>query len=88
MFIIRNIRINVKAKGKTRSTTGTKEAPDRTGLSKGSTTMTLIDGFCSFRYFPAPENVPPVPAPAMRISTFPAVSFHISGPDSFLRLSP
>jgi len=37
-------------------------------------------GFCSFRYFPAPVMVPPVPIPDTRAPTFPPEPFHISGP--------
>ncbi len=33
-----------------------------------------------FRYSPVPVSVPPVPTPATKISTFPSVSFQISGP--------
>jgi len=42
--------------------------------------LTLILGFCSLRYFPAPVIVPPVPIPETRTSIFPPVLFHISGP--------
>ena len=37
-------------------------------------------GFCSFKYSPTPVTVPPVPTPAIKISTLPSVSFQISGP--------
>jgi hypothetical protein len=48
----------------------------------GSTTTILILGFLVLRYLPTPLTVPPDPDPATKISTLPAVSFHISGPDS------
>ena len=50
------------------------------GDSIGSTAMTFISGFFSFKYFPVPLNVPPVPTPAINISIFPSISLHISGP--------
>ena len=53
---------------------------ERTGESSGSSATTLTAGFCSFRYSPVPVTVPPVPTPAIKISTFPSVSFQISGP--------
>ena len=37
-------------------------------------------GFFSFKYWPVPVKVPPVPTPAIKISTSPSVSFQISGP--------
>lgn len=42
--------------------------------------FTLILGFCSLKYFPEPVNVPPVPTPETRASTFPFEPFQISGP--------
>lgn len=51
-----------------------------TGLSAGSTQMTLIEGFFILKYLPAPVTLPPEPDPQTKISTFPPVSFHISGP--------
>lgn len=50
------------------------------GESLGSTPTTRTFSFCSLRYFPAPEIVPPVPTPAMKTSTLPSVSSQISGP--------
>ena len=73
-------------------TSGTKPAPipwilcapafpsERTGESDGSRATILTAGFCAFRYSPVPVRVPPVPTPAIKISTFPSVSFQISGP--------
>ena len=52
-----------------------------TALSAGSTQMTFRAGFFILRYFPAPHTVPPVPLPHTKMSTLPAVSFHISGPE-------
>lgn len=54
--------------------------PEITGLSEGSTQMTFTAGFFIFKYLPTPETVPPVPEPATKMSTLPAVSFQISGP--------
>ena len=45
-----------------------------------STPQTLIFGFCSLRYFPTPEIVPPVPTPTTKCVIFPSVWSHISGP--------
>ena len=42
--------------------------------------ITFTSGFWDFRYSPVPVSVPPVPTPATKISTFPSVSFQISGP--------
>lgn len=42
--------------------------------------LTFMLGFFSFRNFPEPVMVPPVPIPETRISTLPSVPFHISGP--------
>ena len=39
---------------------------ENTGDVSGSTATTLIDGFCSFKYLPVPEMVPPVPTPATK----------------------
>ena len=73
-------------------TSGTNPAPipwilcgpafpsDNTGEVEGSSATIFTFGFCSFRYSPVPVRVPPVPTPAMKISTFPSVSFQISGP--------
>jgi hypothetical protein len=55
--------------------------PEITALSEGSTHTIFMDGFFSFRYLPTPVNVPPVPTAATKVSTLPAVSFHISGPE-------
>ena len=52
--------------------------PERTGESAGSTATILIFGFNSLSRAPTPLTVPPVPTPAMKISTFPSVSRHIS----------
>mmetsp|Transcript_9867 Transcript_9867/g.25136 ORF Transcript_9867/g.25136 Transcript_9867/m.25136 type:complete len:205 (-) Transcript_9867:354-968(-) len=74
------------------STPGTKPAPmpwilcgpgwppESTGDSVGSTATTCTPPFTLFRYSPAPVMVPPVPMPATRMSTSPAVSRKISGP--------
>lgn len=43
--------------------------PERTFDSVGSTATTFTSGFCSLRYLPAPEMVPPVPMPETRMST-------------------
>jgi hypothetical protein len=59
-----------------------KKIPEITGLSVGSTTTILILGFLVLRYLPTPLTVPPDPDPATKMSILPAVSFHISGPDS------
>ena len=40
------------------------------GESAGSIPIILIFLFCSFKYFPTPDIVPPVPIPAKNISTF------------------
>src|SRR6266567_7774112 len=40
---------------------GPQEPPARISHSAGSTAKTLILGFCSLRYLPAPVTVPPVP---------------------------
>ena len=42
-----------------------------TGLAAGSTAMLLML-FLAFRYFEAPDMVPPVPTPATRISMLPS----------------
>ncbi|OPZ03911.1 MAG: hypothetical protein BWZ10_03234 [candidate division BRC1 bacterium ADurb.BinA364] len=39
-----------------------------------------ISGLTDFRNRPAPAMVPPVPTPATNASTWPPVSFQISGP--------
>jgi hypothetical protein len=57
-----------------------RNQPDRTALSAGWTIATWMLGFLLFRYWPAPVTVPPVPHPATKMSTFPAVAPHISGP--------
>ncbi|KAM0944728.1 hypothetical protein DsansV1_C11g0111921 [Dioscorea sansibarensis] len=59
-----------------------KVLPEITGLSAGSTQMIFRSGFLILRYRPAPVRVPPEPEPHTNMSTFPAVSFHISGPES------
>lgn len=41
---------------------------------------TLILGFCSFKYLPAPVTVPPVPIAEIKASILPFEPFHISGP--------
>ena len=41
--------------------------------------MTFTAGFCSLRYLPTPEIVPPVPTPATKCVTLPSVSRQISG---------
>jgi len=46
--------------------------------SSGSTAMTWICGLRAFRTWPRPVIVPPVPTPAMKMSTLPSVSFQIS----------
>jgi hypothetical protein len=43
----------------------------------------LAAGIAQIRYLPTPDSVPPVPAAVTKISTLPAVSFQISGPDIF-----
>ena len=53
---------------------------ERTGDPSGSRATILILGFFDFRYSPTPVSVPPVPTPAMKISTLPSVSRQISGP--------
>ena len=53
---------------------------ERTGDPFGSTAITSTLGFFSFRYLPTPLIVPPVPTPAIKISTSPSVSSQISGP--------
>lgn len=42
--------------------------------------VTFTFGFLDFKYCPTPETVPPLPIPIMKMSTFPLVSSHISGP--------
>ena len=54
--------------------------PDKTGDSNGSTAIVWIFGFCDFKYLLQPVIVPPVPAPVTKISIFPSVYSHISGP--------
>ena len=51
-----------------------------TNTASGSTATIFTFGFCSFRYLPTPESVPPVPTPATNTSTVPSVSCQISGP--------
>ena len=53
---------------------------ESTGDAAGSSATTFTSGFWDFRYSPTPVSVPPVPTPAIKISTFPSVSFQISGP--------
>ncbi len=50
------------------------------GEVAGSTAMTCTSSFFDFKYSPTPVTVPPVPTPAMKISTSPSVSSQISGP--------
>ena len=50
---------------------GRGASPERTEPS-GSAPMTLISGFCSFKYRPTPEMVPPVPTPATNAVILPA----------------
>ena len=52
--------------------------PDSTGLSAGSTAITLRPGLRCFSTWPTPVMVPPVPTPATKASTSPSVSFQIS----------
>lgn len=40
----------------------------------------IFTAFFDLRYSPTPVRVPPVPAPATKMSTSPSVSFQISGP--------
>ena len=40
--------------------------------------FSYLNNFCSLRYFPTPETVPPVPTPATKTSIFPSISFQIS----------
>ena len=47
---------------------------------KASTPKILILGFCSFKYLPIPEIVPPVPLAATKCVISPLVCFQISGP--------
>lgn len=56
--------------------------PEITALSAGSTHISFMDGFFILRYLPTPVTVPPEPDAATNISTLPAVSFHISGPEN------
>ena len=53
---------------------------DKTGDVSGSTATTFTLGLCSFRYFPVPDKVPPVPTPATKKSILPSKSVKISGP--------
>jgi len=57
-----------------------RNQPDRTALSAGWTVPTWMLGFFLFWYWPAPVTVPPVPHPATKMSTFPAVASHSSAP--------
>ena len=52
--------------------------PDRTGESAGSVAIIFRFGFFSFKYFPVPVMVPPVPVVQTSTSIFPSVSFQIS----------
>mmetsp|Transcript_21906 Transcript_21906/g.50541 ORF Transcript_21906/g.50541 Transcript_21906/m.50541 type:complete len:279 (-) Transcript_21906:95-931(-) len=54
--------------------------PLKTADSVGSTATICKAGLRGLRYCPQPVNVPPVPTPPTRISTFPSVSLQISGP--------
>lgn len=53
---------------------------ESTGESSISNATIFISPFCFFKYSPTPLIVPPVPTPAIKMSTFPSVSFQISGP--------
>ena len=57
---------------------GPGRPPDRTGLSSGSTAMTLKPGLRALMTSPTPVSVPPVPTPLIRISALPSVSRQIS----------
>ncbi len=48
------------------------------GESFGSTAMTWTSGFAALSAWPVPVTVPPVPTPAMKMSTAPSVSRRIS----------
>ena len=52
--------------------------PDSTGDAAGSTAMTCTPGLRSLSTWPTPVMVPPVPTPAMKMSTWPSVSSQIS----------
>lgn len=52
--------------------------PERTGEVEGSTAMICTSGLSSLRRLPTPLTVPPVPTPAMKMSTAPSVSRQIS----------
>ena len=52
--------------------------PERTGESLGSTAMAFTEGLRSLSTWLTPVIVPPVPTPAIRMSTLPSVSFQIS----------
>ena len=58
---------------------GRPDPPEYTDPS-GSAPMIRTAGFCSFRYRPMPVMVPPVPRPATKCVTRPAVCRQISGP--------
>ena len=55
--------------------------PETTGLSEGSTQMIFTEEFLDLRNLPAPDMVAPEPDPHTKISTLPAVSSQISGPE-------
>ena len=57
---------------------GPGSPPDRTGESVGSTATICTDGFFAFSTWPTPVIVPPVPTPAITMSTAPSVSAQIS----------
>ena len=54
--------------------------PDSTAALAGSTATMVTPGFRSFKSSPTPLMVPPVPTPATKMSTAPAVSSQISTP--------
>ena len=52
--------------------------PDKTGLASGSTATIFSPGRRGFSAWPTPVMVPPVPTPATKMSSLPAVSRQIS----------
>ena len=52
--------------------------PDKTGDDDGSTAITFILLFFSFKYSPTPVIVPPVPTAEIKISIFPSISLYNS----------
>ena len=59
---------------------GTRMALRQQGRGAGSKATICTAGSFAIRYRPVPVTVPPVPAPATKMSTFPSVSAQISGP--------